>query len=178
MDDAAKSLLTNDIFIADCARFAEGLLDEKAIRKRYKFTDAMWEKLGADDELFSAIEAERVRRIRNGAAKRERAQQLVVKAPDVLGTIMTDERASPRHRVDAIRTLDQFAGGGPEATPAGDRFHIVINLGADTRLKFNKSVKPDPHDVEIIEHDSPPGFCFPAIAANKRDEGGGSGEPI
>ena len=85
------------------ARFAEGLLDERAVRKKYRLAESDWEALGNDEKLIEAIELERVRRVRDGSSKRERAQQLVVKAPDVLGGIMLDASASPRHRVDAIR---------------------------------------------------------------------------
>jgi hypothetical protein len=178
MDDA-RSLLKNDAFIADMARFSESILDEKTIRKRYGFTDTTWETLGADDALVEAIEAEKVRRVRNGSAKRERAQQLVVKAPDVLGTIMLDASASPKHRIDSAKVLDTFADNGPQAAPTGDRFSIVINLGADTRLKFNKSIKPDPNDVEVIEPindtDTTPQGLLAVIAANKRgDDSGGN----
>jgi hypothetical protein len=152
MDDA-RSLIKNDAFIADMARFSESILDEKTIRKRYGFTDATWETLGNDEALIEAIEAEKVRRIRNGQAKRERAQQLVVKAPDILSGIMLDASASPKHRIDSAKVLDTFADNGPQAVPAADRFTIVINLGADEKLTFSKSIKPNPNDtdVEIIQ---------------------------
>jgi hypothetical protein len=125
-------------FIADMARFADNLLSEKQVKKKYKFDDATWEALGKDDELISKIEEEKIRRIRTGQQKREKAQQLVVKAPDVLDAIMMDASASPRHRVDAIKVLDDFSATGPAAAPAADRFIIQINLGEDV-LRFNKS---------------------------------------
>jgi hypothetical protein len=183
MDDA-RSLLKNDAFIADMARFSESILDEKTIRKRYGFTDATWETLGADDALIEAIEAEKVRRIRNGQAKRERAQQLVVKAPDVLGTIMLDASASPKHRIDASKTLDAFADNGPQAAPAGERFQISIVLSADEKIRIDKSIAPNPHDVDPNDaktvdqvDDTTPRGLLAVIAANKREDGG-SGEPL
>jgi hypothetical protein len=72
-------LLDSDLgreLIVDCVRFAEGLLDERAIRKKYRFDDSAWEALGSNDALIEAVEAEKVRRIRDGSTKREKAQQL------------------------------------------------------------------------------------------------------
>src|SRR5262249_54875678 len=76
MDDPT-SLIENHEFIIDCARYADGLLSEQDVKKKYRFDDATWERLGKDDALVEAIEAEKLRRIRNGSTKRERAQQLV-----------------------------------------------------------------------------------------------------
>ena len=70
---------------------------------------------------------------------------------------MNDASASPRHRVDAIKTLDTFASNGPESAPAGDRFVIQINLGSDV-LKFDKSFAINPDDVD-------PNDTMPTIAA-------------
>jgi hypothetical protein len=196
MHDAA-ALIKDDAFITDFARFSEGILDEKFLRRKYRLAEVDWIRLGADDQLVEAIELEKIRRIRNGAAKREKAQQLVVKGPEILSGIALDTTASARHRVDAIRTLDTMSDTGPEAAPAADRFQIVINLGADkifidkpiakditptnTRPTLNKSSKPNPpHDVdgEIIDHDTAAqgSFCFAALAA-RRGDGGGGGAP-
>src|SRR6478752_7682595 len=119
--------IDTDELIGDCVRFAEGLLTEAAVRKKYRFDDDAWEALGSNDELVEKIEAEKLRRIRDGSAKREKSQLLITKAPSILNDIMSDASASPRHRVDAIRTLDGFAANGPAGTPAADRFQITIN---------------------------------------------------
>jgi hypothetical protein len=161
----------NQEFVADCAKYAEGILSEEAVKKKHHFDDDTWEKLGNNEALIEAIEAEKIRRIRNGSTKRERAQQLVVQAPDVLGGIMLDASASPRHRVDAIKTLDSFAANGPEGAPAGDRFVITINLGSDV-LKFDKSIAPDPNDVDPF-NDIGTAPMVASIAAKKPTESGG-----
>ena len=44
-------------------------------------TDDVWASLGDNDELVEAIEAEKLRRIRNGSAKREKAQQHITLGP-------------------------------------------------------------------------------------------------
>jgi len=44
-----NSLIDNDAFITDMARYAEGSLSEKQIRKKYKFDNDVWNKLGEDE---------------------------------------------------------------------------------------------------------------------------------
>ena len=123
------------------------------------------------------IEAEKIRRIRNGSTKRERAQKLVVQAPDVLGGIMLDASASPKHRINSAKALDAFAANGSEAAPASDQFQITINLGADV-LHFDKWIAVDANDVDPFnDTDTTPQELLAAIAANKRKDDGG-GEPI
>ena len=164
-------------FISDLARYAEGLLSEQAVKKKHHLAADTWERLGSNEVLIEKIEAEKVRRIRNGSAKREKAQQLVVQAPDVLGGIMLDASASPKHRIDSAKALDAFAANGPEAAPASDRFQITINLGSDV-LHFDKSIAIDANDVDPFnDTDTTPQGLLAAIAAKKRKDDGG-GEPI
>jgi hypothetical protein len=160
-------------FISDLARYAEGIFSEQDVKKKHHLSADTWERLGNNETLIEKIEAEKVRRVRTGASKRERAQQLVVKAPNILDSIMSDTAASPRHRVDAIKTLDAFASNGPESAPASDRFVITINLGSDT-LRFDKSIAPDPHDIDPHHIDDTPQGLLAVIAMNKpgSDDGG------
>jgi hypothetical protein len=159
-------LRDNHEFITDLARFSEGLVSEAAIKKRYYFTDEIWSKLGDDDELIRAVEDEKLRRIRSGATKRERAQQLVVRAPDVLAGILDDAAANPRHRIDSARVLDDFAANGPAAVPAADRFQIVINLGADSDGK--PVIETYDKSIAIKADDTPAPAAIPAIAATQK----------
>jgi hypothetical protein len=171
----ALSLLDNHDFIADLARYAEGLLSEKEVKKKHHFDDNTWARLGEDEALIEAIEAEKIRRIRNGSTKRERAQKLVAQAPGVLGDIMLDANASPKHRIDASKTLDAFAANGPEAAPASERFVITINLGGEVE-RYSKSIAIDANDVDPNDTDSAPRGLIASTTAKKRD--GGDGEPI
>ena len=164
-------------FISDLARYAEGLFSEQDVKKKHHLSADTWERLGSNEVLIEKIEAEKVRRIRNGSAKREKAQQLVVQAPDVLGGIMLDASASPKHRINSAKALDAFAANGPEAAPASDRFQITINLGSDV-LHFDKSIAIDANDVDPFnDTDTTPQGLLAAIAANKRKDDGG-GEPV
>jgi hypothetical protein len=167
--------------IVDLARFRENLLDEKAIRKKYRLANDVWEKLADDDDLIRAVEAESTRRIRDGSAKREKAQKLVVAAPDVLSEILLAKDANPRHRIDSAKVLNDFCNGPGDTAPASDRFIINIVLNADgsgsepATLHFNKRITPlepgevDPDDINDTG-------MIAAITTKKED--GGSGNAI
>ena len=103
----------NQEFVADLCRFAESILTEASVRKKYRLSESSWDALGSSDALVEKIEAEKIRRMRDGSSKREKAQLLVVKAPDVLGGIMNSTEANDRHRIDACKTLNDFAANGP-----------------------------------------------------------------
>jgi hypothetical protein len=133
--------------VVDLARYAEDLLPEAVVRKKYRFDDDVWESLGNDDKLVEAIELEKIRRMRDGSTKRELAQKHIVRGPDILNTIMSDVSASPRHRVDAIKTLDSFTGNGAEAAQAADRFTIIITMN-DHVEKYDKSISINANDVD------------------------------
>jgi hypothetical protein len=103
-----------------------------------------------------------------------------------LDSIASDVSASPRHRVDAIKTLDGMAAVGPAGVPAADRFIINIVLNSDgsgsepAALHFNKSIRPlspgevDPDD---IGPDTDTGVIA-AITAKEPTENGGGCESI
>src|SRR5262245_30199438 len=99
-------------------------------------------KLGEAESLIEKIENEKLRRIRRGDTAREKAQRLYAQAPDVLGGIMNDSNASPRHRVECAKELRVVADNGPQAAPPppAERFQIIINLGNDEILKFDKTI--------------------------------------
>lgn len=173
---------TRPELIADLARYAEGLLTEQFVRRKYRFDETTWERLGDDDALVEAIETEKVRRIRDGSTKREKAQALVTEAPNVLSGIMLDAGASPRHRVDAAKTLDAFAANGPEgAATAAERFVIQINIGNDTE-RYSKSLSVNPDDIDPYNNKSsdtdnteqtPQELLLAAFVKNKTTENGG-----
>ena len=175
-------LRDNHDFISDFARFAEGLQPEAALRKKWRLTEDVWDRLGEDDALVEAIEDEKIRRVRNGRAKRERAQQHVVKAPDILNGIMMDAGANARHRIDAAKGLDSLAANPADTAPgsSADRFIISINLGDDHPvLHFDKARSAGTDaDPDVIEHDSVPRSLVSASASTKRTSGGGDGEPL
>ena len=164
---ASPSLINNHELIEDLARYQEGLYTQQQVKKRWRevIDEKTWNELGSDDELVRAIEARRVQRVRSGAFKRERAQQHITKAPDILEKIMSDDDANERHRIDAAKVLDSLADPGPQSTPPADRFIITIDLTADAKLR---SAEPDPNDVIVIEATKPPA----AITDKSEDDWG------
>jgi hypothetical protein len=145
------SLVDNQELIRDCCRFQEGILSEADMRRKYGFAESVWENLADDSALLESVEEEKLRRMRSGTTKKEKAQLHVMRAPDVAAKIMLDENANNRHRLDACKVLDDFSQTGPASTPASDRFIITINLGADLNgnpivEKYDKSIKIDPND--------------------------------
>jgi len=176
-------------FIVDCARFAEGILTERAVKKKYRFDDATWERLGSNEPLIEAIEAEKAKRIRDGTTARERAQVLYAETPTVLGNILHDGGASPRHRIESARELRQIADNGPQQSvpaAAADRFLITINLGNGEVLRYpndndqskiSKGASPKWIDVNPNDDsNTAPEEWLPVLVTKKGDDG--SGEPI
>jgi hypothetical protein len=154
LPNRAQSLRENDELVSDLARFSEGILTEKQIRKKWHLlNESAWVALGEDNLMIEMVEAEQVRRIRNGASKRELAQLHVVRGPAVLATIMDDPRANHRHKVDAVKALDALADNGPQSAPEAERIVIKIDLGADVRAQGRE---PNPSDVIIIDAEARP----------------------
>src|SRR5262249_36050688 len=168
--DLASSLRENQELVEDLCRYAEAVLTEKQVRQKWHLAnDEVWTSLGTDDSFVERVELERVRRIRSGAAKREKAQLHVVRAPDVLEKILTNEKNSPRHRIDAAKALDDLSGFAPQRPGVKqDRVIIRIDMGADVRAKglasdpadvlvFEAEVRPnpDPNGAKIVDAASP-----------------------
>jgi hypothetical protein len=174
MGDTADLAQDSD-FLLDMCRFAEGIYSEAALRKKYRLAEDDWVTLGEDDDLVRRIEAERLRRVRDGSCKRERAQHLVVDAPRVLGDIMLDDKASPKHRIDSAKVLDGLAANGPQNVPAADRFIITINLGSDTE-HYSKSITVTADDPDDIN--GTPEELVAIVATDKPTDGGGNGNAL
>jgi len=154
----ASSLRENEELIGDLCRYAEGVLTEKQVRQKWHLADdAVWESLGTDDSYVERVELERVRRIRSGAAKREKAQLHVVAAPDVLSGILKDPKANAKHRIDSAKALDDLAGFVPQRPGVEqDRVVIRIDLSADTKdpadvLVFEATPRPQPSDENVVD---------------------------
>jgi len=164
--------LEDDELIENLARFADGTLSEAAVKSRHHLSNEEWSTLGDSDRLVELVEAAKLRRIRTGATKRERAQIEIVDGPPILGKIMRDPNANARHVIDAVKTLDTLASTGAEAAAAGARFEITINLGADHIEHYSKSIAVDANDTDPNHVDTTDVI---AAIATKKDDGGGEG---
>jgi hypothetical protein len=148
------TLMKDQSFIEDLARFADGVLTEKQVRQKWHvFDETEWTALGQSDELVEKIELEKVRRVHNGTTKRELAQLHITKGPGILNDLMIDPKTNPKHKIDAVRALDQLADPGPQrALDDSDRITVTINLGADEKLVFDcGSGKPNPPNNNVID---------------------------
>src|SRR5258707_8201201 len=135
--------LEDDELIENLARFADGTLSEAAVKARHHLSEEDWAALGESDKLVELVEACKLRRIRSGATKRERAQIEIVDGPPILGKIMRDPNANERHRIDSIKALDALANNAADAAAAGTIFQISINLGEGHVEHYSKSIAID-----------------------------------
>jgi len=130
-------------FVCDAARNSEGIFNDGQITEKYGLTLETWRQLVKNKSLARAVFHERQRRVRSGLAAQEAAAELFAQAPAVLGGIMNNPYASPRHKVEAIRELRQTAinNGSERTAKDAEQFIITINIG-DDKLLINKSITP------------------------------------
>jgi hypothetical protein len=141
---------TGHQFVVDCVRAAEGLISDSDLQSKYELSPVDWRNITKDTALMRAIQAERERRVLSGTAAREAAAQHFIKAPAVLGSIMSDTYASPRHRIEAAKEIRQVAAGSSSADSraGGEKFLITINLGEDCVVHHEFDVTPKPKQLE------------------------------
>ena len=96
-------------FISDCARFTEGVLAETDVKRKWGLSDEAWQGLEQNAAVLEAVKRERERRVMDGVAAAEAARWQFVKAPSVLGVILSSDEVSPRHRIEAARELRAIA---------------------------------------------------------------------
>jgi hypothetical protein len=126
-------------FVGDCARYTEGLMSEVETRSRWGLTEQQWEAFERHTPILDAVQHERERRIMNGTAVAEAARRQHVNAPAVLGSILSNDGVSPRHRIEAARELRTMAVNSAGAgTQNGEKFTVTINIGKDESLVFAK----------------------------------------
>src|SRR5262249_35824186 len=130
--------LTSDVgaqFVIHAARNREKIFSDARLREKYSIdSDADWTQILANKPLRLAVSQECERRVLSGAASQEAAAAEFVKAPTILGSILENERNSPRHRIDAAKTLHAVAHPADEKPGIEkDRISIVINMGENTK---------------------------------------------
>jgi hypothetical protein len=140
-----KVPLNSDVggaFVSDASRNKERLFSDQRLIEKYGLSMDAWTEIAKNPAFRLAVDAEHERRVFNGDAARESAAKIFSEAPTVLGEILNDKQASPKHRIDAARELRATANVGAEKVgDDADRFHIVINLGGD-KVVIDKQVAP------------------------------------
>src|SRR5262245_51857244 len=111
--------LTSDVgaaFVADLARNKERLLSDDRICEKYDITPNNWTAIAQSKAVRLAVNAEHERRTLNSTAAQESAAQIFMNSPTVMGEILNDKSASPRHRIEASKELRATARAGDEKT--------------------------------------------------------------
>jgi hypothetical protein len=130
-------------FVSDAARNRQRLFSDQRLCEKYGLSMDAWTEIAKNPAFRLAVDAEHERRVFNGDAARESAAKIFSESPSVLGAILNDKSASPKHRIDAARELRATAQPGTEkARDDSDRFVISINLGADQKILIDKEVRP------------------------------------
>jgi hypothetical protein len=134
-------------FVTDATRAAEGLIDDKMLQEVYKISPSDWKNIAENKTLADAIRDEGRRRVNNGQRAKEAAAQSFVKSPGILDSIMTDTKASARHRIEAckeIRTVAIGTGSAESTVDSSEKFVIRIDLSAGGGEVFERSTTVNP----------------------------------
>jgi hypothetical protein len=140
-------------FLVDAVRAAEGLITDRDLVELHGVSPPELQMLAKDSNFVRALRAERDRRGRDGTAARESAAQIFVRAPKIMGEILDDKQASPRHRIESARELRQIAIPENANNPAAsERFTITINLGDGHIERYDEArainVSPESKTIE------------------------------
>jgi hypothetical protein len=137
---------------------ALGLREEADILATFKVSTDTYEKLKQDELFQKLVDAARIewQSALNTVARTQLEAAAAVEAamPHIYAR-MIDPKEPLNHAVEAGKWLADMAGlkkvqGSSEP---GERFKIEINLGADTRLSFEKTIDMMPGDpmLQAIE---------------------------
>ena len=121
-------------FITDLARNKERLFSDQQGCEKYDIAPDDWTTIAQNKALRLLVNAEHERRMLRGTAAQEAAAKVFAESPEVMGSILRDNQASPRHRIEASKELRATARFGDEKPGTdAEHFTITINLGADEK---------------------------------------------
>ena len=125
--------LNSDIgcaFVTDLSRNKERLFSDQQVCEKYDITPDDWTTITQNKALRLLVNAEHERRMLRGTAAQEAAAKVFAESPEVMGTILRDQQANPRHRIEASKELRATARFDDKKDTADtERFTITINLG-------------------------------------------------
>jgi len=139
-------------FVSDCARNRERIFSDAQLQEKYDIAPDDWAEIIKNKALRLMVSAECEKRMLRGTAAQESAAKIFTEAPGVLGSILRDNRASPRHRIEASKELRATARSSDEKPGAdAERVIITINLGADEKLTFDCGPPKHPKEISNAE---------------------------
>jgi hypothetical protein len=107
--------IEDDELIENLARFADGTLSEAAVKSRHHLSNEDWAALGESDKLVELVEACKLRRIRSGATKRERAQSRSSMRPQFSAELCVTP--TPTNGTGSIQSKHSMHLPAPELKP-------------------------------------------------------------
>jgi hypothetical protein len=119
-------------FITDATRAAESVTDDRALIEKYELSTEELQAIANTKAVGREIRNEREHRLRSGIATRELAARSYFKAPTVLDSILMNEQANARHRIESARELRVIATPENQSNPVAqsEKFIIRIDLTA------------------------------------------------
>jgi hypothetical protein len=151
--------LTSDVgyaFVTDLSRNKERLFSDQQVCEKYDITPDDWTTIAQNKALRLLVNAEHERRMLRGTAAQEAAAKVFAESPEVMGTILRDQQANPRHRIEASKELRATARFDDEKPGAdAEHFTITINLGnaPEDKLVFDCGPPKQPKENPDGERD-------------------------
>jgi len=149
--------LASDIgnaFITDLCRNKERLFSDQQVCAKYDVAPDDWTAITQSKAVRLAVNAEHERRMLRGTAAQESAAKIFTESPEVMGSILRDNQASPRHRIEASKELRATARFDDEKPGAdAERVIITINLGnaPEDKLVFDCGVPKQAKEASDAE---------------------------
>jgi hypothetical protein len=139
-------------FLLGATRAAEGLVDDSELAEKWELSLEDLKTLANNKAVGRAIKELRARRVNSGAAARESAAQIFVRAPKTMGEILNSSQTPPRVKIEASRELRATATGTGDdnRSTETERFVIRIDLTAAADgevLEFDKAIKIGADDL-------------------------------
>ena len=152
------TLLARDTDLLKLAReIACDFFPIEEVLKKHKINSNQFERLKRDPRFQKILESE----ILSWHSAGNTAERTKLKAAALLEEFLPEanERIHDRNeslsaKTELVKTLARIAGVGldrADINGAGEKFSVTINLGADHKLSFEKTVTPKVIDGEVVK---------------------------
>lgn len=149
------------LFVKLAREIAIDHYDIETILNHHQITTQDWERIKANQNFLTLLESEIT--AWNGALNTHERTKLKAAAlveeflPEGNRLLHSTDQALPA-KVELLKTLTRIAGMGltgigVDGAPS-ERFSITINLGADSKLQFEKQVTSKVIEGEVLSHDA------------------------
>lgn len=160
--NTAVTLLNRQSNLVKLAReIAINHKEVETILNEYSISPDQWSKINEDPEFIQLLQSEIV--AWQGAQNthertRLKAAALIEMWLEEANQRLYDRDETLTSKTELAKLLARIAEMGTTNSsitgPAGERFTVTINLGADAQLKFDKTLPAQVIDAEAVEHRS------------------------